>query len=83
LQGHTVADQINVDPRLGTLQDNGSPGNAHYPLLAGSPLIDAGGAIGKFCTQMDQLGQKRVEGDGKTNDGALICDIGAIEFAPH
>jgi hypothetical protein len=82
LQGHTVDDQMNVDPRLGALQDNGVPGNAHYPLLAGSPLIDAGGMIGKFCTQLDQIGQKRIEGDGKRTDGALICDIGAIEFAP-
>jgi hypothetical protein len=83
LQGHTVADQINVDPRLGAPQDNGAAGNAHYPLLPGSPLIDAGGAVGRYCSALDQLGQKRVEGDGKSTDGTSICDIGAIEFTPQ
>jgi hypothetical protein len=72
LQGHTVADQMNIDPRLGARQDNGVAGNAHYPLLADSTLINAGGTIGKFCTQLDQIGNKRTS----------ICDIGAIEFKP-
>jgi hypothetical protein len=73
LNGHSSYDQINVNPMLGTLQDNGVAGNAHYPLLPGSPLIDAGGAIGTYCTPLDQLGHKRVAGR---------CDVGAVEFQP-
>ncbi len=73
LNGHSSYDQVNVNPMLGALQDNGVAGNAHYPPLPGSPLIDAGGAIGKYCTPFDQLGHKRVAGR---------CDVGAIEFRP-
>jgi hypothetical protein len=81
LSGHGSYDQINVDPMLGALQDDGVAGNAHYPLLPGSPLIDAGGAIGTYCTPRDQLGQKRVAGAGNPNAWS-ICDVGAIEFQP-
>jgi hypothetical protein len=73
LNGHSSYDQINVNPMLGALQDDGVAGNAHYPPLPGSPLIDAGGAIGKYCTPLDQLGHKRVAGR---------CDVGAVEFQP-
>jgi len=67
--------------RLGDLQDDGVPGNTHYPPLAGSPLIDAGGSVGPTCSPTDQIGQRRVEGDAD-NDGANVCDVGAIEFQP-
>ncbi len=70
-------DMLNVDPRLGDLEDNGDSGEAHFPLLAGSPAIDAGGRIGKLCEFRDQLGNRRVDGD---KDGKVECDIGAIEF---
>jgi hypothetical protein len=73
LNGHGSFDQINVNPMFGALQDNGVAGNAHYPPLPGSPLIDAGGSIGKYCTPLDQLGHKRAAGR---------CDVGAIEFRP-
>jgi hypothetical protein len=79
LQGHASYDQINVDPMLGTLQDDSTAGNAHYSPLPGSPLIDAGGAVGKLCTALDQLGHKRVVGGADPNPWS-ICDVGAIEF---
>jgi hypothetical protein len=81
LQGHGAYDQINVNPLFGALQDNGAPGNAHYPLLPGSPLIDAGGPIGSSCTPLDQIGDRRIDGDAD-HDGTWICDIGAIEYRP-
>jgi len=57
------------DPGLGALVgDDGLPGEAHYPVLADSPVIDA--ANRHACPKTDQLGNKR--------DG--ICDIGSIEF---
>jgi len=46
------------------------PGHGHFPLLEGSPAIDAGNDA--FCPSTDQLGQPRVG----------VCDIGAIEFQP-
>ena len=77
LQGQPTNDQIDVDPRLGDLLDNGKAGNAHLPLLDDSPLIDAGGTVSKTCTALDQIGQARVDADG---DSRRECDIGAIEY---
>jgi hypothetical protein len=77
LQPTRASDQINVDPQIGDLQENGEPGFAHYPLLAESPLIDAGGRVFRNCSPRDQLGHRRVDGD---HDGQVECDIGAIEF---
>jgi len=37
----TTGDQINTDPRLGPLQDNGGPAFTHLP-ASDSPVIDAG-----------------------------------------
>jgi hypothetical protein len=59
------------DPGLGPLVGTGDddlPGEAHYPVLAGSPVIDAGNR--HACPKTDQLGNHR--------NG--ICDIGSIEF---
>jgi hypothetical protein len=56
------------DPGLGDFTDDGTPGNGHFPLLPGSPAIDAGKDA--FCPPTDQLGEPRVG----------PCDIGAIEF---
>jgi hypothetical protein len=56
------------DPGLGPFTDDGTPGNGHFPLLAGSQAIDAGNDA--FCPFTDQLGDPRVG----------HCDIGAIEF---
>jgi len=81
LGGRPTHDLVNLDIRLGDLQDNGVPGNAHYPPLADSPLIDAAGSIGPTCSPFDQIGNRRVDGDADRS-GANICDVGAIEFQP-
>ena len=63
----------NREPLLGDLIEptDGSP--AYFPLLAGSPAIDA--ASSDFCPEADQIGTPRPQGEG--------CDIGAIEFIPE
>ena len=78
---HASYDLLNLDVRLRERQDNGAPGNAHYTPLPDSRLIDAGGPVGPNCTALDQIGQRRVEGDADHN-GAWKCDIGAIEYLP-
>ena len=61
---------ISDDPKLGTLvePEDGSP--AYFPLLPGSPAIDA--ADPDYCTAADQTGTSRPQG--------VACDIGALEF---
>jgi hypothetical protein len=69
---------ITSDPGLGAYLDPGRPGTGHYPLLAGSPAIDAG--TNDACGLIDQVGLTRpIDGNG---DGQRICDIGAVEFYP-
>jgi len=69
-------DLSNINPLLGSLQDNGGPTRTHA-LLTGSPAIDAGGNVG--CPSTDQRGVARPkDGDGDCN---ALCDIGAYEFA--
>jgi FG-GAP-like repeat/Right handed beta helix region len=72
------ADQINTDPLLGPLQDNGGPTLTHA-LLAGSPAIDKGNSNGVHIDQrhfgrpFDVPGiPNAVGGDGS--------DVGAFEF---
>ncbi len=80
----TTGDQLNVDPKLGPLQDNGGPTLTQW-LYAGSPAIDGGNPAG--CTDAqgnllttDQRGYTRpLDGD---QDGSNICDIGAYEADP-
>jgi hypothetical protein len=74
---HPVNDLVGLDPQLGELHDSGKPGDAHYPLLGGSPLIDAGGKISAICTPFDQIGQRRVDAD---YDRKRECDVGAVEY---
>lgn len=64
-----------IDPGLGNYINSEIPGKGHYPLLTGSPAIDA--ANNEICPDKDQLGNSRFDGD---NDGLITCDIGAIEF---
>src|SRR5262249_16103983 len=51
-----AGDQINMDPKLGPLQDNGGPTWTMMP-LAGSPAIDKGAG---YAQSTDQRGQPRI-----------------------
>jgi hypothetical protein len=67
-------DQSGVDPRLGSLQDNGGDLPTHA-LLTGSAAIDAGG--NGACPAEDARGASRpADGNG---DGLATCDVGAFE----
>ena len=62
-------------PLLGALT------NGVYPLLAGSPAIDAGvTGVNSLCPGTDQIGTARPQ-DGN-GDGLALCDIGSFEFVP-
>lgn len=82
-----VGDQVNTNPVLGPLQDNGGS-TLVRPLLAGSPAIDAGNPGGcvditAFPSNLatDQRGVPRpLDGD---RDLVVLCDIGAHEFDRH
>jgi hypothetical protein len=63
-----LSTDLTGDPGLGDFIDDGTPGNGHFPLLPGSPAIDAGNDA--VCPRFDQLGEPRMG----------PCDIGAIEF---
>jgi hypothetical protein len=69
-------DQINTDPLLGPLQDNGGPTLTHLPLL-GSPAIDAGDPNFTPPPSRDQRGPcfHRVFG--------RRIDIGSVETQPR
>lgn len=73
--GNLIADgscfaTLSGDPMLGELiePEDGSP--AYYPLLEGSPAIDA--ADDEYCPDTDIIGTARPQG--------LACDIGAYEL---
>ena len=75
-----VGDQVNADPLLGPLQDNGGPTPTMLP-LAGSPAIDQGRSFGQTT---DQRGQPRpfdnpAIPNASAGDGS---DIGAVEVQP-
>jgi hypothetical protein len=56
------------DAGLGQILDDGTPGNAHYPLLSDSQAIDVANDVA--CLKKDQIGRPRQP----------HCDIGAVEF---
>lgn len=60
------------DPMLGEFVQPEDGSSAYYPLLEGSPAIDA--ADDDYCAETDQIGTARPQGAG--------CDIGAVEYAP-
>jgi hypothetical protein len=75
---HPGTGNINTDPLLGPLADNGGAMPTHA-LGAGSPAIDAGSPA--TCPLTDQRGWPRpVDGDF---DGVAICDMGAYEYTPR
>ena len=61
---------IQADPMLGDWVEATDSTTGYFPLLEGSPAIDA--AAESACSETDQLGNARPHGNG--------CDIGAIEF---
>jgi hypothetical protein len=67
-----TGDQVNTDPMLGTLQDNGGPTFTHE-LLTGSPAIDAGDPNFIPPPDYDQ------RGPGYDRVGHGRVDIGAFE----
>ena len=69
IQDGSCSPDFEGDPMLGELvePEDGSP--AYYPLLAGSPAIDA--ADDEYCPDTDMLGTVRPQG--------AACDIGAYE----
>ena len=69
---------INQDPFLGPLADNGGLTLTHS-LVEGSPAIDSGDPTN--CPAIDQRAYARpIDGDG---DGTAICDMGAYEYASY
>lgn len=73
--GDTTGNQVNIDPILGFLKDNGGNTFTHA-LLDGSPAIDSGnpdvpGSSSQTCLTTDQRGISRPQG--------TRCDIGAYE----
>ena len=73
--GYPGTGNIEADPRLGDLEDNGGFTQT-YSLDSSSPAIDTGSTM--VCTVVDQRGYVRpVDGDG---DGTALCDMGAYEF---
>ena len=73
-----LADQINTDPMLGPLQDNGGPTPTMIP-QAGSPAIDQGTNAAALPT--DQRGRPRIVDNPAIPNATLGdgSDIGAVE----
>ncbi len=68
VSGAVSGDQINTNPKLSFIADNGGPTETRMP-LAGSPAIDKGDNA--LCPARDQRGVERPQGS--------TCDIGAVE----
>ena len=77
--GTTTGNQLNVNPLLGPLQNNGGPTQTHA-LLSGSPAVDKGHSSG---SNTDQRGLARPVDDPSSSfpnaSGGDGADIGAYE----
>ena len=75
-----VADQLNLNPLIGPLTDNGGPTFTHA-LLAGSPAIDKGNSFGLTS---DQRGRQRPYDFASIANATngFGADIGAYEVNP-
>jgi hypothetical protein len=72
--GTVGTDIVGVNPKIGTLQNNGGLTPTHA-LEPGSPAIEAGDP--SSCPTEDQRGYTRpVDNDG---DSTPVCDIGSVE----
>jgi hypothetical protein len=78
-----MGDQINTDPMLGPLQDNGGSAFTHA-LLPGSPAIDAGKNFAAGSTDQRGSGFARTFDDASiaNANGGDRTDIGAFEVQP-
>src|SRR5204863_1369710 len=75
-----IGDQINTDPMLGSLQDNGGPAFTHT-LLSGSPAIDAGDpSFDPYSFSPPLLEDQRGAGFPRVVNDRI--DIGAFEVQP-
>src|SRR5207244_12433121 len=73
-------DQINTDPMLGPLQDNGGPTFTHA-LLSGSPAIDSGDpSFDPYAFNPPLLYDQRGDGFARVVNDRI--DIGAFEVQP-
>ncbi len=72
IEDGTCDPALTGDPMRGDLVEPEAGTPPYYPLLPGSPAIDA--AIDEYCTEADQIGGTRPQGQA--------CDIGAIEYVP-
>ena len=76
--GYPGTGNINDDPLLGPLADNGGLTQTHA-IAAGSPAIDAGDP--DVCPNIDQRAFTRpIDGD---ENGTAICDMGAYEYGSY
>jgi CSLREA domain-containing protein len=81
IEGDLAGNMLNLDAKLGPLQNNGGPTFTHA-LQPGSPAIDAGnpvipGSSATACPAKDQRDVHRPQ-DGN-GDGHARCDIGTFE----
>jgi predicted outer membrane repeat protein len=81
--GWVDTDLLNIDPKLGQLQDNGGP-TMTMALLPGSPAIDAGSNdLIPAGVQYDQRGPGFQRIVNATGTATPTVDIGAFEWQPY
>jgi hypothetical protein len=74
----STGDQVNTDPMLGPLLDNGGQTDTQAPSLD-SPAVDHGDPAG--CTDFSHV-VLTIDQRGFTRPQGLACDIGAYELQP-